>query len=254
VIVILGLVILVAAVIIGVAGVFSNGGSAHALPHGFEVLGYHVTGSTGTLFLYGIVVGAVVLLGLSLLLGGARRTSRRGSEARRSLQQSRRETAAVSKDRDELIGQRDTVGVSPASKLGNGTVPLDPPLSAGNGRPSWMHQLGAGNGRPSWMHQLGQRFAARQAAGTKPEPLASRPVPDAPAGSPVRDVPAGSSVPVVPAGSSVPVVPAGSPVRVVPAGSSVPVVPAGSPVRDVPAGSSVPVVPADSSVRDVPVG
>jgi hypothetical protein len=107
-IVILGLVILLAAVIIGVAGVLGNGGSGHALTHGFSVLGYHVTGSTGTLFLTGIVVGAVTLAGLSLLLAGARRTSRRGSAARRGLRQSRRETAAVSHDRDDLIGQRDT--------------------------------------------------------------------------------------------------------------------------------------------------
>ena len=57
-IVILGLVILVAAVIVGVAGVLANGGHAHAVTH-FAVFGYHVTGSTGTLFLYGIVVGAL---------------------------------------------------------------------------------------------------------------------------------------------------------------------------------------------------
>jgi hypothetical protein len=64
-IVIFGLLILVAAVIVSVAGVLSNGGSAHALTHGFAVFGYHVTGSTGTLFLCGIVVGAVALFGLS---------------------------------------------------------------------------------------------------------------------------------------------------------------------------------------------
>jgi hypothetical protein len=106
-IVILGLVILVAAVIAGVAGVLANGGHAHAVTH-FAVFGYHVTGSTGTLFLYGIVVGALGMLGLSLLLAGARRTSRRGRDARRGLAQSRRETAAVSQDRDDLRGQRDT--------------------------------------------------------------------------------------------------------------------------------------------------
>ena len=120
-IVILGLVILLAAVIIGVAGVLGNGGSGHALTHGFAVFGYHVTGSTGTLFLYGIVVGAVALAGLSLLLAGARRTSRRGRAARRGLRQSRRETAAVSQDRDDLIGQRDAARASTANTPGNGT-------------------------------------------------------------------------------------------------------------------------------------
>ena len=115
-IVILGLIILIAAVIAGVAGVLTNGGGGHALTHGFAVFGYHVTGSTGTLFLYGIVVGAVALAGLSLLLTGARRTSRRGRAARRGLRQSRQDTAAVSQDRDELIDQR-------AGQLTNGSHP-----------------------------------------------------------------------------------------------------------------------------------
>ena len=117
-IVILGLVILVAAVIGGVAGVLANGGDAHAVTH-FAVFGYHVTGSAGTLFLYGIITGALALAGLSLLLAGARRTSRRGRAARQSLRQSRRETAAVSQDRDELRGQRDTARAYTASTLGD---------------------------------------------------------------------------------------------------------------------------------------
>src|SRR5664279_4837550 len=65
--IVVGLILLIAAVVVGVAGVLANGGSAHALTHGFAVVGYHVTGSTGTLFLYGIVVGAVALFGLSVL-------------------------------------------------------------------------------------------------------------------------------------------------------------------------------------------
>ena len=117
-IVILGLVILVAAVIAGVAGVLANGGHAHAVTH-FAVFGYHVTGSTGTLFLYGIVIGVLGMLGLSLLLAGARRTSRRGRDARRGLAQSRRETAAVSQDRDDLRGQRDTARAYTASTPGD---------------------------------------------------------------------------------------------------------------------------------------
>ena len=127
-IVILGLVILVAALIAGVAGVLANGGHAHAVTH-FAAFGYHVTGSTGTVFLYGIVVGALALAGLGVLLAGARRTSRRGRDARRGLAQSRRETAAVSADRDDLRGQRDTARAYTASTLGddgaapNGTDP-----------------------------------------------------------------------------------------------------------------------------------
>ena len=124
-IIIIGLVILVAAVVVGVAGVLSNSGSGHALTHPFALFGYHVTGSTGTLFLYGIVVGAIAVAGLSLLLAAARRTSRRGHEARRGLRQSRRETAAVSQDRDDLIGQRDAARDHTVSTVDNSDSPAD---------------------------------------------------------------------------------------------------------------------------------
>jgi len=124
-IIIIGLVILVAAVVVGVAGVLSNSGSGHALTHPFALFGYHVTGSTGTLFLYGIVVGAIAVAGLSLLLAAARRTSRRGHEARRGLKQSRRETAAVSQDRDDLIDQRDAARDHTVSAVDNSDSPAD---------------------------------------------------------------------------------------------------------------------------------
>jgi hypothetical protein len=126
-IIILGLVILVAALVVAVAGIMGNGGSAHQVSH-FSVLGYHLTGSAGTLFLAGIVVGAAGLLGLSLLLAGARRTARRGSAARRGLRQSRRETAAATQERDDLIDQRDTARAATASNLtsDSGTAVPDP--------------------------------------------------------------------------------------------------------------------------------
>ncbi|MEU9917598.1 hypothetical protein [Streptomyces sp. NPDC051001] len=112
--IILGLVILVAAVVIGVAGVLSNSGNAHEFTGGFSVFGADVTGSTGTLFLYGIVVGAAALFGLSLLLTGTRRTARRGRRARRELKQNRRETAAAEQERGALINERDSARAQPA--------------------------------------------------------------------------------------------------------------------------------------------
>ena len=113
--VVLGLVVLLAAVIFGVAGVLGNAGSEHALTDGFSVLGINVNGSTGTLFLIGIVVGLVAAVGLAVLLAGARRTARRGNTARRELKQSRRETAAVTQERDALVDQRDTDRQEPPS-------------------------------------------------------------------------------------------------------------------------------------------
>jgi hypothetical protein len=184
-IVILGLVILVAAVVVGVAGVLANGGHAHAVSH-FAVFGYHVTGSTGTLFLYGIVVGALALGGLSLLLAGARRTSRRGRDARRGLAQSRRETAAVSQDRDDLRDQRDTARAYTASTLGDDGTTRDGTTRDGSER---------GHRAPGLHRRLfGRRPASPQAA-----PLASQaPVPAAqpePSASYAAEVPAGASTP-----------------------------------------------------------
>ncbi|WP_412078074.1 hypothetical protein ACLF6K_28985 [Streptomyces xanthophaeus] len=105
--VILGLVLLIAALVVGVAGVVTNDGSAHELTGEFSVFGYEVTGSTGTLFLYGIVVGAVALLGLSLLLAGARRTSHRGHDTGPEVNRSRRGTGAAGNDRADVVDQRD---------------------------------------------------------------------------------------------------------------------------------------------------
>ena len=74
--VIVGLIVLLAAAIVAIVGVPSNAGAGHPLTD-FSVFGYHLTGSTGTLFLFGIAVGAVASLGLCLLLAGARRTASR---------------------------------------------------------------------------------------------------------------------------------------------------------------------------------
>jgi hypothetical protein len=93
---------------------------------------------TGTLFVYGIVVGAIALSGLSLLLAAARRTSHRGREARRGLERSRRQTAAVSQDRDDLISQRDAARASTAGALGNGPDSGDHRPRARGSRPGWL--------------------------------------------------------------------------------------------------------------------
>jgi hypothetical protein len=181
-IIIVGLVILVAALVAGVAGVLGNGGSAHALPHGFSVLGYHLTGSTGTLFLYGIVLGAIGLFGLSLLLAGARRTSRRGSAARRGLRQSRRETAAVSQARDDLINQRETARAYTASELGDAE-----PSGGRHHSPAAARRRGPG--------MFSRRSASAPADAVTVQQPASNPVPIVPASGPAGDVPAAAPAP-----------------------------------------------------------
>ena len=130
-IVIVGLVVLLVAVIVGFTGVLTNAGAAHPLTENFAVFGYHVTGSTGTLFLVGIVVGAVAMLGLSLLLAGARRTAGRGRDARHELKRSQRETAFLNQERDQRIEHSQQVGAAtgtaanpPAATTRGSRVPL----------------------------------------------------------------------------------------------------------------------------------
>jgi hypothetical protein len=115
-IVIVGLVVLLVAVIVGFIGVLTNAGAAHPLTENFAVFGYHVTGSTGTLFLVGIVVGAVAMLGLCVLLAGARRTAGRGRDARHELKRSQRETAFLNRDRDQLL-EHQQVGTATGSPV-----------------------------------------------------------------------------------------------------------------------------------------
>jgi len=163
--VIAGLVILAAAAIAGVAGVLANGGHAHPVTH-FAVLGYHVTGSTGTVFLSGTVVGALAMLGLSLLAAGSGRSSRRGRAAKASLAQSRRETAAVTQQRDDLISQRGTARTH--------TV-LD------EQRNYTASTLGAGDGSPRASPDPGRRDPR---LGTLPGQAADAPMPRTAASAP----------------------------------------------------------------------
>ncbi len=169
-IIILGLIVLIGAVVVAVAGVLGNHGIGHALLHPFAVLGYHVTGSEGRLFLYGIVVGAVGMAALSLLLAAARRTSRRGSAARRSLRDSRQETAAVTRDRDDLLDQRETARAYTASAVDNGT-----PRSDSDQDPD--------DSRAGRSHLFGRRLAPRHAAAGAREPRNGQVV-DAPTDTP----------------------------------------------------------------------
>ncbi|MFJ9074795.1 hypothetical protein ACIRO3_06010 [Streptomyces sp. NPDC102278] len=133
--IILGLVVLIAAVVVAVAGVLGNAGAGHGIGQGFDVFGYHVTGSTGTLFLYGIVLGAIVLFGLLLLLAGARRAFRQGRAARAELDESRRQEAAARAERDQLISAREAAaadaGAAPARHPANGVAPT--PVTTGEG-------------------------------------------------------------------------------------------------------------------------
>jgi hypothetical protein len=136
------------------------------------------------------------MAGLSLLVAGARRTSRRGRDARRGLARSRRETAAVSTDRDDLRGQRDTAhAYTVYDEQQNFTS--GPPGDGGTAR----NGSDPGLRGPSLSQRLfGRRPAPPQAA---PQPEA----PTTPASGPVPavepELPAGQAA-AVPAGPLAP--------------------------------------------------
>jgi hypothetical protein len=104
-IIIIGLIVLIVAAILAVAGVGTNMNGGHPLGGDFAVFGQHLNSvSTGQLFLYGIVIGVGAALGISILYGAfLRRLSSR--RLRRELKDSRGETTALRVDHDRLTQQ-----------------------------------------------------------------------------------------------------------------------------------------------------
>jgi hypothetical protein len=106
-IVVFGLILLTVAAGVAVAGAAANDGGAHPPGDPFVIFGQSLPGlSIGQVFLLGIVVGVVGMLGLAMLFGTFNRhVASRGS--RRALKGSRRETAALWADRERLTQQLD---------------------------------------------------------------------------------------------------------------------------------------------------
>lgn len=102
-IVIIGLTILSISVLIAVMGFTVN--SSNPFDGDFALFGQHMTGlTTGRLFLFGVIVGLVMTLGLSILRGVFSRgvASR---ELQRDLKKSLAETASVRAELDRLAGE-----------------------------------------------------------------------------------------------------------------------------------------------------
>lgn len=70
---VVGLLLLAAAVAVGAAGIAANTGSEHQLSGGFTLFGYHLHGSAGRLYLAGLLIGAVAMLGFMMVADGLRR-------------------------------------------------------------------------------------------------------------------------------------------------------------------------------------
>jgi len=83
IVLVLGLLLFIGAGVIGTEGILDNRGASHRLPNGFNAFGYTMHGPTGQLFFWGIVVGAVAMLGLVLIGGGLRAAVKRRYAARK---------------------------------------------------------------------------------------------------------------------------------------------------------------------------
>ncbi|WP_330255942.1 hypothetical protein OG874_16050 [Nocardia sp. NBC_00565] len=73
-VIVIGMFVLIAAIIAGAAALLSTGGDAHALTGDVTLFGYHVTDTAGVMVIWGIAVGVIGLVELSLLLADTRRT------------------------------------------------------------------------------------------------------------------------------------------------------------------------------------
>lgn len=127
--IVLGLLLLVAAVVLALVGVLSNLGSSHLLGSNFEVLGYHITGSSGRLLLYGVILGAAGMLGLNLLLAGLGRGIKHRASTRRQLKADRQDNKRLAGERDRLGQQLQDERAAPGAEATGGQ---DHPTRAGS--------------------------------------------------------------------------------------------------------------------------
>jgi hypothetical protein len=98
-----GILLLVAAAVVGAVGVATNLGGADALAGSFSVFGVDVAGPSGWLFLYGIVVGGVGMFGVGILYDDVFRRF----EKWRELRETRREADELRERNDMLADQLD---------------------------------------------------------------------------------------------------------------------------------------------------
>lgn len=138
---VVGVLLLAAVMVVGVAGVAANIGSEHQLVGGFGIFGYHVHGSAGRLLVAGIVIGAVGMLGFILAAEGLRRNAALRRELFRFRHDAR--TSRGSSVPAHRAGERVLAGTAPAPSGGG------EPAGAGTGRAGTATgRSGAGVGTP----------------------------------------------------------------------------------------------------------
>lgn len=123
-ILIIGLSIFGIAALLAVLGVGTNGGSAHVINGDFALFGQHITGlSTGQLFLFGIVVGLLGALGLSILRGFFVR-GLASRDLQKELKRAHAETATLKADFDRLHKELEAERAQKLSHKASETPPI----------------------------------------------------------------------------------------------------------------------------------
>ena len=122
-ILIIGLIIFGIAALLAVLGVTTNGGSTHPINGDFALFGQHMTGlSTGNLFLFGIIVGLVAALGLSVLRGFFVR-GLASRDLQKEIKRSQAETLTLRADLERLQKELATERTQNLSRPTNQTIP-----------------------------------------------------------------------------------------------------------------------------------
>lgn len=99
--ILIGVLLLVAAAVVGAVGVTTNLQTSDALATSFNIFGVHVAGPSGWLFLYGIVVGGVGMFAIGILYEDLFHRY----ESWRELRQTRREAEDL-REQNDLLAER----------------------------------------------------------------------------------------------------------------------------------------------------
>lgn len=127
---VVGLLLLAAAVVVGVAGVSANTGSEHQLAGGFGIFGYHVHDSAGKVFFAGLLIGAVGMLGFMMAADGLRRNA----ALRRELFRFRQDARARRRNAAATRPAPAAPATAPTQRVLAGTSPTPTGDTAGTGK------------------------------------------------------------------------------------------------------------------------
>ena len=104
--IVVGLLVLLAVGGMGIAGIITHNGRTRSSPFRLDVPGYHLQGPGSRLFFFGLLVGALAMLGLSTIVAGLGRGFRLRPASRQLLTGSHQPTSALHDHNDQVIRDR----------------------------------------------------------------------------------------------------------------------------------------------------